>query len=60
MQCAGISVVCCSELFCVIQLFPQGFHDQTDQRIRRSIRKKNPIETNAEMEIKTGKHNWAS
>jgi hypothetical protein len=45
---------------CVTELSPQGFHDETDQRIRSSIRKKRPIQRNAEMEIKTGSHNWAS
>jgi len=27
------------ELFRVMQLVPQGFHDQTDQRIRNGIRR---------------------
>src|ERR1035441_7169357 len=31
VQCAGISVVGCFELFCGIQLFPQGFHDQRSE-----------------------------
>ena len=48
------------ELFRVIWLVPEGFHEQTDQSIRRSIRKKSPIDTNGEMKIKASKHNWAS
>ena len=31
------------ELACVMKLLTQGFHDQTDQTIRGSIRKKRPI-----------------
>jgi len=38
----------------------QCFYDQTDQRIHSGIRKKNPVELNAEMEMKTSKNNWAS
>jgi hypothetical protein len=30
---------CCFELFRVMQLVPQGFHDQTDQSIRNGIRR---------------------
>src|SRR5438093_11007919 len=47
-------------IFCVMQLLPQALHDQTNQRIRSSIRKQNPIDTNGEMEIKTSKRNWTS
>jgi hypothetical protein len=32
------SVKGCFELFSVMQLLPQGFRDQTDQRIRNGIR----------------------
>jgi len=39
---------------------PEGFHNQTGQRIRGSIRKQNPIETNAEMEVKTNQRDWLS
>src|SRR5258707_9161196 len=48
------------ELLCLIQSLPQGLHDQTDQRIGRSIRKKRPIQRNAKMEMKTSKHNRAT
>ncbi len=48
------------ELSCLIQSLPHGLHDQTDQRIGRSIRKKRPIQRNAKMEMKTSKYNWAS
>jgi hypothetical protein len=49
-------VVGCFELFRVMQLVPQGFHDETDQRIRSSIRKKNPRKA---YRIVTKERNWA-
>lgn len=39
---------------------PQGFHDQTDQRIRSGIRNQRLIDTKSEMEMKTSQHNRAS
>src|SRR5450759_3701310 len=39
---------------------PQHFKDQTEQCIRGSVRKKNPINTKAKMKPKANLHNWAS
>jgi len=36
----------CFELFRVMQWVPQGFHDQTDQRIGNGVRRQSRIETN--------------
>jgi hypothetical protein len=47
-------------IFCVMQSLPQALHDQANQRIRSSIHKQNPIDTNREMEMKTSKRNRAS
>jgi hypothetical protein len=47
----------CSELSRVIQLGAEGFHDETEQRIRSSVRKKNPRKA---YRILTKKRNWAS
>jgi len=43
-----------------MSLLAHCFHDETDKSIRKSIGKKDPIETNAEMETKTGEHDWLS
>ena len=47
----------CDELVCVPELSPDGFHDQTNQRIRSSIRKKNQIKTKR---IRPENRNWLS
>jgi CubicO group peptidase (beta-lactamase class C family) len=37
-----------------------GFHDQTDQSIHNSIRKYDPIDTNAEVEMKSSEQEFRS
>jgi hypothetical protein len=44
----------------VTQRSPQVFHHQTDQRIRSGVREHNPIETHAEVEMKTQERNRLS
>jgi hypothetical protein len=39
-------------------LLPHCFCDQTDQSVRNGIREKNPKNANAEVETKTGEHDW--
>jgi hypothetical protein len=51
----SVQVVGCFELFRVMQLVPQAFHDEADQRIRSSIRKKNPRKA---YRIVTKERNW--